>query len=62
MTRETPPRRIAYRIAWGAMLAALALTIAAGRGVPSSEDVAAARCAAALHAYGVTPAPGGCRP
>jgi hypothetical protein len=66
MTRETPPRRIAYRVAWGAMLAALALSIAAGRGVPSSAtpaaDAAAARCAAILHGAGVTPAPGGCRP
>jgi len=66
MKRETPPRRIAYRVAWGAMLAALALSIAAGRGVPSSGDpagdAAAARCSAILHGAGVTPAPGGCRP
>ena len=62
----TPGRRIARRAAWVAILAALALAIAAGRGVPSSGDpagdAAAARCAAILHGAGVTPAPGGCRP
>jgi len=66
MTRETPPRRISYRVAWAVILGSLALCIAAGRGVPSSGDpagdAAAARCAAILHGAGVTPAPGGCRP
>jgi hypothetical protein len=63
--RVVIPRRIAYRAAWAAILASLALAIAAGRGVPASADpaanAAAARCAAILHGRGITPAPGACR-
>lgn len=59
-------RRTARRIAWAAMLGALALTLAARDTTPPDRDPADARaavaCAAALHARGITPAPGGCEP
>lgn len=60
--RVVTPRRAA----WAVMLAALALAIASHGGPPAAADpaadAAAARCAAILHARGVIPAPGGCRP
>ena len=65
MTR--PRDAIARRVAWAAMLAALALAIASGGGTtppdrPAALERAATLCAAALHREGVTPAPGGCLP
>lgn len=56
----------ARRVAWAAMLGALALALAAHDTTPPdrspAESRAAVLCAAALHARGVTPAPGGCDP
>jgi hypothetical protein len=59
-------RAAARRMAWGVMLAALALAVASHDTTPPDIDAATTRaavvCAATLHARGITPAPGGCEP
>lgn len=59
-------RRRAYRAAWAAMLAALAVAAVTRDTTPPDRpagiEQAATRCAVLLHREGVTPAPGGCLP
>lgn len=58
--------RTARRVAWGAILASLALAVASHDTTPRERDAATTRaavaCAAHLHARGIIPAPGGCDP